>query len=85
MIEELLGKRGFNLLLRSKSNNKGQYMGIRGKHFRLKQIRSILLVKAVKKKTMCFFKNHSVFKHIICARGCARYSNLYFTDKKTEI
>lgn len=84
MIEELLGKRGFNLLLRSKGKNKGQYMGITGKHFRLKQVRTIPLVNAVKKKTMCFLKNHSVFKHI-CARGCAGYYNLYFTDKKTEI
>lgn len=81
MIEELLGKRGLNLLLRSK----GQYMGITGKHFRLKQVRTIPFVKAVKKKTMCFLNNHSVFKHIICARGYARYYNLYFINKKTEI
>lgn len=52
MIEELLGKRGFSLLLTSKGKNKGQYMEIVEKHFRLKQVTTILLVKDVKKKTI---------------------------------
>lgn len=52
MIEELLGKRGFNLLLRST----GQYMGITRKQFRLKQIRTIPLVNAVKRKQCVFLK-----------------------------
>lgn len=47
----LMTERGLDLLLRSKGKNEGQYVGITGKPFRPKQVRNILPVKAVKKKT----------------------------------
>lgn len=49
-------ERGVDLLLRSKGKNEGQYVGVTGKHFKLKQI-NIPPIKAVQKKTM-FLKNH---------------------------
>lgn len=52
MMEDLLRKRGLDLLVRSKGKNKGRYLGITGKHFRPKQMRNIPPVKAIKRKLL---------------------------------